>query len=65
MSFISTRQPIVTIRFHFVQVHYRKDSSWDRPRSLDMQISRSQLDDLRHQTLIDERNAKLYDWLTY
>jgi len=26
----------------------RKDSSWDLPRSLDLQISRSQLDNLRH-----------------
>ena len=40
--------------------NYRKDSSWDRPRSLDMQISRSQLENLRHQTLDDERNANDY-----
>ena len=37
--------------------NYRNDSSWDRPISLDMQIGRSQLDNLRHQTLIDERNT--------
>ena len=30
---------------------------WDRCRLLDMYIYRSQLDNLRHQTLVDERNA--------
>ena len=37
--------------------NYRNDSSWDRPRPLDMQINRSQLDILRSQTLVDERDA--------
>ena len=37
----------VTIRYiSYKFANYRTDSSWDRPRSLDMQISRSQLDNL-------------------
>ena len=37
--------------------NYRKYSSWDRPRSFDMQIRISQPDNLRPQTLADKRNA--------
>ena len=51
----------VSIRYILYKfANYRNDPSWDRPRSLDMQISRSQLDNLRHQTLVDERNANEY-----
>ena len=35
----------------------RKDSSWDLLWSLDMQISRPQLDNLQSQTLVDECNV--------
>ena len=54
------RIQLATIRnylIHIVQVHKLSDSSWARSWSLDMQISRSQLDNLRSQTLADERNA--------
>ena len=56
----------VTIRYiSYTFASYRKDSSWDRPRSLDMNISRSPLDNLRHQTLVMNAMRILHDWLTY
>ena len=73
MPFVSDRQPVVTIRFHsswtfgfnklqyvtiryisYKLANYRKDSLL---YYIVTQISRSLFDNLRHQTLVDERNA--------